>query len=229
MKYFWLLFIAIGLSITGTYTSYITAPADITNGDLYRILYVHVPSAWVCYLAFSISLIASILYLLNRKQVYDTTAELCAIFGLVYGAIALTTGSIWAHAAWGSYWNWDPRETTTLILWIAYLGYLSIKFSIEEVEKKRVIGSVYNILAFLTVPLSYLSIILIPTLHPQIMGMSGISLTPPMILTLGMNLLAATALFFSLLSLSLTVRNLERRVGILMLEQEEHREDMPYA
>jgi heme exporter protein C len=214
-----LLFTALGLSVAASYAAYITAPA--VTGDIYRILYIHVPSAWVCYLSFSISLIASILFLIQREEVYDITAEISAILGLVYGAVALLTGSIWANAAWGSYWNWDPRETTTLILWIAYLGYISIKLSIGDIERKKVIGAVYNILAFFTVPLSYLSITLIPTLHPQIVSAAGISLTMPMLITLLVSLAAATILFVYLLRVASTVWSLERRVNALIVEQEE--------
>jgi len=221
MRYNLLLFFAIGLSVTASYAAYITAPVDAVTGDIYRILYIHVPSAWVCYLAFSLSLITSILFLVQRKEVYDITAEITAILGLVYGAVALLSGSIWANAAWGSYWNWDPRETTTLILWIAYLGYISIKLSIGDIERKKVIGAVYNITAFLTVPLSYLSITLIPTLHPQIVSITGISLTLPMLTTLLVSLFAATILFVYLLRLASTIWSLERKVNALVFEQEE--------
>jgi len=221
MRYNLLLFFAIGLSVTASYAAYITAPVDAVTGDIYRILYIHVPSAWVCYLAFSLSLITSILFLVQRKEVYDITAEITAILGLVYGAVALLSGSIWANAAWGSYWNWDPRETTTLILWIAYLGYISIKLSIGDIERKKVIGAVYNITAFLTVPLSYLSITLIPTLHPQIVSITGISLTLPMLTTLLVSLFAATILFVYLLRLASTIWSLERKVNALVFEQGE--------
>ena len=223
MRHNLLLFVAIGLSVAASYAAYITAPVDVVTGDIYRILYIHVPSAWVCYLAFSLSLITSILFLVQRKEVYDITAEITAILGLVYGAVTLLSGSIWAHAAWGSYWNWDPRETTTLILWIAYLGYISIKLSLGDIERKKVIGAVYNITAFLTVPLSYLSITLIPTLHPQIVSTTGISLTLPMLTTLLVSLFAATILFVYLLRVASTIWSLERKVNALVFEQEEQR------
>lgn len=218
-----LLFFALGLSVAASYAAYIAVPVDAATGDIYRILYIHVPSAWVCYLAFSLSLLASILFLVQRKEVYDITAEITAIFGLAFGTVALLSGSIWAFAAWGSYWNWDPRETTTLILWIAYAGYISLKLSIGDPERKKVIGAVYNIISFSTVPLSYLSIILIPTLHPQIVSTSGISLTPPMLTTLVLNVLAATLIFVYLLRLASTISGMEKRVNALVFEQEEQR------
>lgn len=229
MKDHILAIIAIGLSVAASYAAYVTAPADAVAGDMYRILYIHVPSAWVCYLAFSISVLTSILFLARRDQVYDTTAEITAVFGLVYGAVALLTGSVWAHAAWGSYWNWDPRETTTLILWIAYLGYISLRQSTADTGRRKVIGAVYNIFAFLTVPLSYLSVILIPTLHPQIVSMAGFSLSLPMLATLLISLVAATLLFVCLVRMASAVRDLEGKADALLCLLEEQRGDTDRA
>jgi heme exporter protein C len=207
-----LLVSAVALSILGSYAGLVMVPADPAMGELYRILYVHVPSAWVCYVAFTTSLAASILFLRNRRERYDTFAGITAVIGLAFGAVALITGSIWAKATWGSYWNWDPRETTTLILWIAYLGYISLRLSIGDDEKRRVLSAVYNILAFLTVPLSYASITLVPTLHPQIISQGGVSITPVMLATLLVNVLAATLLALALFLLASEVGGLEERL-----------------
>ena len=124
-----LLYSAVCGSIAASYLAFVFAPPEATMGDLYRILYIHLPSAWVCYLAFIVSMVASVLYLQRRDLHYDTLAEVSAVLGLVFGAVTLVTGAIWAEAAWGTYWNWDPRETTTLVLWVAYLGYVTLKLS----------------------------------------------------------------------------------------------------
>lgn len=216
-----LLYIAVAVSVIASYAAYVWAPPEATMGDLYRILYVHAPVAWVCYLAFFISLIASIMYLAKRRKGFDKVAEVSAILGLIYGAIALVSGSIWAKAAWGGYWNWDPRETTTFILWIAYMGYISLKLSIGSVEKRAVIGAVYNILAFSTIPLSYLSIMLLPSLHPQIVTQTEIFMTAPMTTTLFLNVIAASLFFAYLLITAFTVWSLEDRVNTLIYEKGE--------
>ncbi|MCK4475794.1 MAG: cytochrome c biogenesis protein CcsA [Methanophagales archaeon] len=208
-----LLCIAVAVSVVASYAAFIAVHAE--RDDIY-FLYVHAPTAWICYLAFSISLIASIAFLTKRKHAYDRTAEVSATLGLVYGAIALISGSIWAKAAWGSYWNWDPRETTTLILWIAYMGYISIKHSIGEVEKRAIIGAVYNILAFSTIPLSYLSVTLLLSLHPQT---SQISKSLPVHVALYLNVIAASLFFVYLLITAFTVRSLEDRVNALIYEK----------
>jgi heme exporter protein C len=216
-----LLYSAVCGSIAASYLAFVFAPPEATMGDLYRILYVHLPSAWICYLAFTLSMVGSVLYLQRREPRYDTLAEVSAVLGLLFGAVTLVTGSIWANAAWGTYWNWDPRETTTLVLWVAYLGYITLKLSLENEERRAVVGSVYNILAFVTVPLSYFSLQLLPTLHPQVVSGSGIALTPPMILALALNVVSATVLFVYLLGAASTLKGLERRVEVLQSLREE--------
>lgn len=214
-----LLYLAVGVSMVASYAAFVTVPEEAVMGDVYRILYVHVPVAWISYLAFTISLASSILFLRTRQQRYDTMAEVSAVLGLVYGAVTLISGAVWANAVWGLYWNWDPRETATLVLWIAYLGYISIRHSIGDPGRRGAIGAVYNILAFATVPLSYLSITLLPTLHPQVITVEqGISMTPPMIGTLVLSLIGATIFFVYLLILASRVRALEGRVDAVVYE-----------
>ncbi|MFQ5836379.1 MAG: cytochrome c biogenesis protein [Candidatus Bathyarchaeia archaeon] len=211
--------ITILVNIIASYVAYVSGPSPVegvSRIDVYRIFYIHTPAAWVCYLTLGISLLASILFLAKRNFVYDTIAEVSAILGLTYGAVALMTGSIWANVAWGVYWNWDPRETTTIILWIAYMGYISLRLSIGNVEKRASTGAVYNILAFSTVPLSYLSIRLWQSLHPQlIVPGSTISATPPVMETLFLNLIAASLVYIFLLRMMYGVSSLRKQVDAL--------------
>lgn len=212
--------ITVAVNIIACYVAYVAAPPEATMGDLYRIFYIHTPVAWVCYLTLTISLLTSILFLAKRKTVYDTLAEVSAILGVIYGVIALVTGSIWANAVWGVYWNWDPRETTTLILWIAYTGYISLRLSIGNPEKRASTSAVYNIFAFSTVPLSFLSLKLWQSLHPELVAPgSGISITQPMVETLLLNLIASSLIFIYLLRMMYSVRCLQKRVDILTYEK----------
>ena len=210
-----LLGIAVAVSVVASYMAYVAVQP--VRKDLY-FSYTHVPAALICFLAFFISLIASIMYLWKRKKRYDRTAEVSAILGLVYGAVALISGSIWANATWGTYWNWDPKQTTMLILWIAYMGYLSLKLSIGGVEKRALVGAVYNILAFSTLPLTFLSVTLWQSLHPRA---SEISMALPIKLTLSLNLIAASLFFVYLLIAVFTVWSLEDRVNALIYEKGE--------
>ncbi len=216
------LFIVIVVNIVASYAAYVAGPSPIEGpgGDVYRIFYTHTPAAWICYLTLGISLVASILFLVKRKFVYDIIAEVSAVLGLIYGVIALVTGSIWANSVWGKYWNWDPRQTTTLILWIAYMGYTSLRLSIGNVEKRALTGAVYNVLAFVTIPLSYLSIRLWQSLHPQIIVPgSGISATPPVMETLFLNLIGGSLVYIYLLRAMFSVGSLENRVDALSYEK----------
>ena len=205
-----LLILALTLSIVGLYAMLIWAPVEIKLGESYRVFYLHVPAAWVAYLALGMSLVSSIIYLKTKSSKFDTFAEVTAILGVLYATLTIILGSIWANVAWGTYWNWDPRETTTLILWISYAGYLGLRASIENVEKRAVLPAIYNIFAFSTVPLSYISVIYWQTLHPQIVTGEGISTTSDMITTLLLNLVASSVMFLFFLNLLYRIRRAER-------------------
>ncbi|MFQ5711450.1 MAG: cytochrome c biogenesis protein [Candidatus Geothermarchaeales archaeon] len=206
---------AVLVNILAAYGNFIIAPTEVHMGDVYRIFYIHVPSAWVCYLTLGISVASSVLYLAKRVQRYDRLAEAAALLGLVYGAIALITGSMWSNAAWGAYWSWDPRQTATLILWIAYLGYVSLRLSVANVEKRAVLGAVYNLFAFATVPLSYFSIRLWVSLHPLVVTTTNLAITREMVEVLVLSTLAATLVYLYLLRLFYRVRVYEDRVSAL--------------
>ncbi len=205
-----LLILALTLSIVGLYAMLVWAPVEVTLGESYRVFYLHVPAAWVAYLALGMSLVSSIIYLKTKSSKFDTFAEVTAILGVLYATLTIILGSIWANVAWGTYWNWDPRETTTLILWISYAGYLGLRASIENVEKRAVLPAIYNIFAFSTVPLSYISVIYWQTLHPQIVTGEGISTTSDMITTLLLNLAASSVMFLFFLNLLYRIRRAER-------------------
>jgi heme exporter protein C len=212
-----LLIAAIALNLVGLYAALIWAPVEINLGESYRVFYLHVPAAWVAYLALGMSLVSSILYLKYKSSKFDILAESTAILGVLYATLTLILGSIWANVAWGTYWNWDPRETTTLILWIAYAGYLALRSSISNIEKRAVLPAIYNIFAFSTVPLSYLSVVYWQTLHPVIATGEGISITSDMRNTLYLNLIASSLMFLFFLILLYDIRRSER----LLAEYEE--------
>ncbi len=172
------------------------APADVSMGELVRIFYFHLPPAIICYLALLISVACGLVYIRTKDYKYDTLSESGALLGIVYGLVTLISGAIWANATWGVYWNWDPRETTTLILWFAYVGYFLLRMSIENPERRASSAAVFNILAFMTVPLSYVSFILWPSLHPKLGDNSGgLGLTGTMVQALVMNIIGGIFVF----------------------------------
>ncbi len=133
-------------------------PAAVPLGSpmAYRNIYLHVPIAWTTYMLFMIGFILAILYLVTQKEVFDKYSALFIYAGIIYAFMVLATGSAWAAESWGSFWNWDPRETGVLILFIAYLVYVALRHSIRDPKKRATVSAVYAVAAFATVPVSFM-------------------------------------------------------------------------
>jgi heme exporter protein C len=135
------------------------------EGDAGRILYFHVPMAWVAFLAFFVVFAASIAYLRTHDERWDHLGRASAEVGLVFTTLVLITGAIWGYPIWGTWWSWDPKLTTTLILWFMYLAYLMVRSYAEPPRGPR-FAAVVGIVAFFDVPVVYLSSYWWRTLHP---------------------------------------------------------------
>lgn len=180
------------------YMALFYAPREVTMGDAQRIFYFHVPSAWIGFLAFFIVFVASLMYLWKRERKWDALALSAAEIGVVFTTLVLLTGPLWAKKAWGAFWVWDARLTTTLILWMIYVGYLMLRSSAESDRRAR-FAAVLAIVGFLDVPIIYFSVELWRTMHPTLLiGDSG-GLAPQMTQTLMVALLSFTLLFVFLL------------------------------
>jgi heme exporter protein C len=201
------------LSALASYYALFLAPADVEMGELVRIFYFHLPPAIICYVALLVSVATGLIYIRTKDYRYDAVSESGALLGLVYGLVTLIGGAMWANATWGVYWNWDPRETTTLILWFAYLGYFLLRMSVENPERRASTAAIFNVLAFLTVPLSYASFILWPSLHPRLSEGGGLGLTLSMVQALVMNIIAGLFIFGYLLK-----KTYERRLKLDRLD-----------
>jgi heme exporter protein C len=163
----------------GLYEALIGAPTEQTMGDVQRIFYYHVPSAWTAFLLFAINFVASVLYLIRRSLKADIIALVTAEVGVVFCTVVLVTGPIWARPVWGIWWTWDIRLTSTLVLWLIYVSYLILRrFSASG--QTPLIAAVLAIFGALDVPLVYFSIRFFRTQHPQpVIGGEG-SLDPKM-------------------------------------------------
>jgi heme exporter protein C len=143
-------------------------PAAGFPGEVSRILFFHVPMAWVATLAFLLSMITSCVYLVTRKVNADFLAQSSAELGFLFCFLATVTGSIFAKATWGSFWNWDPRETSIAMLLMIYGAYFALRSAVPDHEKSRVFAGVYSILAFCTVPfLVFVVPRITSSLHPE--------------------------------------------------------------
>ena len=163
----------------GLYEALIGAPTERTMGDVQRIFYYHVPSAWTAFLFFLINFVASIVYLIRRDAKSDIMALVSAEIGVVFCTVVLVTGPIWARPVWGIWWTWDLRLTLTLVLWLIYVSYLMLRrFSTSS--QTALLAAVLAIFGALDVPLVYFSIWFFRTQHPSPVIGNGGSLDPRM-------------------------------------------------
>ncbi len=162
----WKLLVFLGMS-TMIVVSFITPAPQQTIGESSRIFYYHIPQAWICVLAFAMAMVYSIQYLRTKKVLYDDRATAAAALGLVFCILATLSGSIFAKVTWGSFWNWDPRETSIFILLLIYGAYFALRGAIEAEERRAALAAVYAIFAFVTVPfLIFVVPRVVPSLHP---------------------------------------------------------------
>lgn len=153
--------------LASTIMAFLYAPTDALQGDVQRIEYFHVAIAWIAYLAFFVVFLAGALYLWRRDERWDWVAHASAEIGTVFTTLALITGSIWGKAYWGTWWQWDARLTTTLVLWFIYVGYLLLRSYTGRTEAGARNAAVLGIVGFIAVPINYLSIYWWRTLHPD--------------------------------------------------------------
>ena len=146
-------------------------PLNIAQGIFGNIFYVHVPIAWTAFILYFFVMICSIFYLINKKIIWDNTAYAFAEVGTIFMALVLITGPIWAKPAWGYFWPWEPRLTTSLVLFIIYIGYFMLREFGGSLEQTSKYSSVLGIIAFLNVPLIFISVkFWLPEMqsHPQV-------------------------------------------------------------
>jgi heme exporter protein C len=187
---------AVGL-VAGLAMGFGIAPRETTQGNVQRIMYLHVPTAWVAYLAFSVVFVASIAYLARRREGADRVAHASAEVGVVFTGLTIAAGSIWGKPTWGTWWTWDARLTSVAVLFVMYLGYLLLRGMIEERERGARYAAVLGIIAALDVPLVHFSVYWWRTLHqpPSVMKPGAPSMPPLILATLLVNLVAFTLLY----------------------------------
>ena len=196
---------------------FLWAPLAEGLGETTRVLYFHIPSAWITVLALGWSMLHSVQYLRTRRLEHDDHAAAAAELGVLFCVAAAVSGSLWARAKWGSYWNWDPRETTIFFMLLVYGAYLALRSAIEGEEKRARLAAVYSVIAFVTVPfLIFVVPRLYATLHPSpILPQQGErgAMDPRIRISFLAMLAGFTALFFWILSLKVRLLRFERRAA----------------
>jgi heme exporter protein C len=176
------------------------APTDRVQGIVQRIFYFHVPMAWVAYLAFGVVLVASVAYLGKRDNRWDTIARASVEIGVIFTTLVLITGSLWGKPIWNTWWTWDGRLTSTLVLWFIYVGYIMLRAYTPDPERAARLSAVLGIVGFIDIPIVHFSVQWWRTLHPEpVIARSDPQAPPEMILTLFVALLAMTLLYATLL------------------------------
>lgn len=203
---------ALGLLALSGYLALIWSPPDVNQGDVMRIMYVHVPTIMLAYLAFFLVLVGSVMYLWKRELYWDRLASASAELGVLFTALAIAAGSIWAKPTWGVWWTWDPRLTTTAILFVIYAGYLMLRALQPDPFARARMSAVVGIIGFLDIPIIHMSVTWWRSLHQST---SFPLLKDPLIddrmeVALMVNMVAFLLLFLFLLGQRLRLSHLEQ-------------------
>ena len=193
--------------LVGSYVGLVVVPADAAQGDVQRLMYVHVPAAWLAFLAFFIVFLMSVLYLIQRDERWDRVAASSAEIGVVFTVITLLLGMMWGKPTWGVFWTWDPRLTTTAILLAIYVGYGALRSFADDEEQRARWSAIVGVIGFANVPIVYMSVTWWRTLHQP--PSSPRSVAPDILWTLMLNLAAFTLVYAYLMVRRIRLAKLE--------------------
>ena len=208
----WFAWPAALLIAAGLWGGLVLAPADYQQGDGFRIVYVHAPSAWMSLMVYTTMAVAAAVGLIWRMKVAHAAAASCAPIGASFTFAALVTGALWGRPMWGTYWAWDPRLTSELILLFLYLGYMGLRAGLEDTQRADRASAVLAIVGVVNVPIIHYSVTWWNSLHqaPSVMRLAKPTMPPSMLVPLLMMLLGFTLLFVALLLVRLRGEVLSR-------------------
>lgn len=202
-------------ALVATAMALVWAPPDANQGEVARIMYVHLPSVYLAYLAFVVVFVASVGWLWSRRPAFDAVAVASAEIGVLFTALVLVSGSIWAKPTWGVWWTWEPRLITTAVMFVMYVGYLLLRSLSSDMERRASRAAVIGIVAVVNIPIVHFSVLWMNSLHqlPSLLRPPGaaLALEERMLATLLISVLAFTLLY---------VWMLVARVGIERARQE---------
>lgn len=185
------------VGLVALYMALFWAPPDIHQGDVQRIMYVHVPAAWLAYLAFIVVFLASVAWLWGRWPLADAIAVASAEIGVLFTGLAIVLGSIWARPTWGVWWTWEPRLVTTAVMFSMYVGYLLLRSLSSDFDRRATRAAVVGAIAVLNVPIVHLSVTWMNSLHqlPSVLRPGPAALDGRMYATLLVAVLAFTLIY----------------------------------
>jgi heme exporter protein C len=203
----------------GLFLAFFVVPPDAVQGEVQRIMYLHLPAVAAAYFAFVVTLVASIAYLWTRDLRTDAVALASAEIGVVFTAIVLASGSVWGKSTWGVWWTWDARLTLTAIVFTIYVGYLMVRAFAEEPRAAARYGAVIGIVGFVAIPLNHFAVQWWRTLHQpsSILRAGGPSMDPFMLTVVVVNVCGMLLLYWYLLRERCRLESIRQRVLALRL------------
>lgn len=214
----WLIFLFIPTIILTQIAIWYYAPLEASLGVVQKIFYFHLPFAWWGMFSFFLVFCSSLLFLKKEKKEYSFFSIASAEVGVLFSGLALITGSIWAKASWGVWWTWDPRLTTTLVMWFLYSAFLLLQGIELPESKKRKISAVLGIIAFLDVPLVFFSARIFRSIHPAVFASKEGGLPQEMFLTLLASLISFAFFWLFLIIFRYRQMKLKNRLDSYFLE-----------
>ena len=213
------------LLATTTYLALFYAPTEVNLGEVQRVFYFHVSSAWVGMLGFIAAIIPGIIYLIRQDLKWDRIEVAAVEISTVFFFLAIVLGSIWARPAWNAWWKWEPRLTTAAITELLYIAYFMLRAGIDEPERRARFGAVYTIIAAISVPITFMSIRWIDrTIHPVVIGTQtaqaegGFNMTADMRTVFFFALFTFTVIFIDLFWNRIRLGDLQNKVEELKLK-----------
>lgn len=204
------------------YMAFYYAPLERVMGEVQRVFYVHVATAWVGMLGFIAAGVAGVVYLKTKDLKWDIVGVASVEISLIFFGITIVLGSIWAYPSWGTWWTWEPRLTTAAILELIYVAYLMLRQGIEDPEKRARFGAIYALVGGLSVPVTFMSIRIFRTIHPVVIGGNAgegtFAMEPEMLQTMFFAIFAFTIIFVTLFWHRIRLGKLEEKVEQLKLQ-----------
>jgi heme exporter protein C len=213
--------ILLGIS---TYLALVFAPKELVMGDVQRVFYFHIGTAWTALLGFILAAVFSVVYLISKDLKWDRMQVAAIEVSLVFFLITIVLGSIWARPAWNTWWTWDPRLTTAAVTELIYIAYFMLRQGLDDPERRARFGAVYALVGGLSAPITFFAIRLFRTIHPVVVGganaeaQGGFAMSSDMKVAFFFALFAFTVIFVDLFWNRVLLGNLEEKVEQLKLE-----------
>jgi len=220
---YFLIALTAGAVLAAMIAIFLYAPTEKTEGMVQRIMYFHIPSAWIAFFGFFVVFLCSILYLWKKDREWDIYAMASAEIGVMFCTLVLITGPIWAKPIWGTWWVWDARLTSTLVLWLIYVAYIMLRLQSEAGSMRAKYAAVIGIVGFLDIPLIHFSVLWWRTFHPapKIITSEGLGagMDTSMLITLVISLGAFTLIYFLLMGQRVRIEIMKDEIDRLKRER----------